>query len=362
MFPKLKKQNKNSGFTLLEILLVVGIIAILAGIVIVAINPAKMLAKTRDTQRRIGVSEISKAITQYYIDKGHFPTSLSPEINDICVTGDSATSTGFGCENLVDLSVLVPDYLPSIPTDPTGVGYKAGINHSGNPMLIASLTETGPPIIAVGTTTVAVGGGWTCGSSLSDSRDGGKTYSTVQIGSQCWMQQNINVGTMTSGGNTQGTSTSNIQKYCYNNTESNCTTYGGLYQWNQAMGGSVTEGTQGICMTGWHIPTDTEYKTLVEGQATPGCESSIGWQCSPAGSHLSNLTLNHDNSSSFTALLAGNRVTSGSFTTLNVDTNLWSSVQSGNSAWTRYLRSDFASVYRTTTDKAYGFSVRCLKD
>ena len=105
---------------------------------------------------------------------------------------------------------------------------------------------------------------WNCGDALVDSRDS-KSYSTVLIGSQCWMRENLNVGTKitsctngyagvcTTGGDTvqdQGTSCSSIQKYCYSDNEANCTTYGGLYQWNQAMCGSTTEGAQGICPTG----------------------------------------------------------------------------------------------------------------
>ena len=55
-------KNKKSGFTLLEILLVVGIIAILAGIVIVAINPAKQLATVRNTERKSDIKQINNAL------------------------------------------------------------------------------------------------------------------------------------------------------------------------------------------------------------------------------------------------------------------------------------------------------------
>jgi len=56
-------KNKKSGFTLLEILLVVGIIAILAGITIVAINPSKQLAQVRNTERKSDIKQIANAIT-----------------------------------------------------------------------------------------------------------------------------------------------------------------------------------------------------------------------------------------------------------------------------------------------------------
>ena len=76
---------------------------------------------------------------------------------------------------------------------------------------------------------------WTCGDLLVDGRDG-KTYPTVLIGSQCWMQKNLNVGTLINATTTQGTNTTLPNKWCYDNLENNCTTYGGLYSWNQAMG------------------------------------------------------------------------------------------------------------------------------
>ena len=78
MTPSITKQqenNQNSAFTLLEVLLVVGIIAILAGIVILAINPNKQLADARNAQRRTDVNTIHKALYQYAIRTGDgFPT------------------------------------------------------------------------------------------------------------------------------------------------------------------------------------------------------------------------------------------------------------------------------------------------
>ena len=64
----MKNKNPQKGFTLLEILLVVGIISILAGIVIVAINPSKQLATVRNAERKSDIKQIDSALTQYYID------------------------------------------------------------------------------------------------------------------------------------------------------------------------------------------------------------------------------------------------------------------------------------------------------
>jgi uncharacterized protein (TIGR02145 family) len=85
----------------------------------------------------------------------------------------------------------------------------------------------------------------------------GKTYNTVAIGNQCWLKENLDVGTQINGSLEQ-TNNSLIEKYCYGDLAANCTTYGGLYQWNEAMQYVTTPGTQGICPIGWHLPTQTD--------------------------------------------------------------------------------------------------------
>jgi len=55
-----------------------------------------------------------------------------------------------------------------------------------------------------------------------------------------------------------------IEKYCYDNNSDNCDEYGGLYQWNEMMEYTTTPGVQGICPTGWHLPTINEWTLLVD--------------------------------------------------------------------------------------------------
>jgi uncharacterized protein (TIGR02145 family) len=104
---------------------------------------------------------------------------------------------------------------------------------------------------------------FTCGSLLTDTRDG-KQYQTVQIGTQCWMAENLNYGSYTAITVPSDYPTNNgtVEKQCYNNDTSMCSTYGALYQWNEMMDYSNVEGSQGICPDGWHVPTDAEYSLL----------------------------------------------------------------------------------------------------
>ncbi len=184
----------------------------------------------------------------------------------------------------------------------------------------------------------------------------GQTYDTVEIGTQCWFAENLNVGTMING-TTEPTNDSTIQKWCYDNSETNCTNEGALYNWNEMMAYTTTEGTQGICPSGWHVPADAEWKTLVESQSTLGCESSTGWECDPAGTSLKS-----GGSSNFNGVLGGYRHTNGSFYVQGTNAGLWSSSESGASAWRRNLNSSNSTVGRGADDKALGFSVRCLQD
>ena len=120
-----KISNKQKGFTLLEILLVVAAIAILAGIVIIAINPSKQLGDTRNVQRRADVTTILNGVYQYAIDNnGVLPTTITPTSTEICATAIAI------CGSLIDLSVVTANekYILSIPIEPqktnaSGTGY-----------------------------------------------------------------------------------------------------------------------------------------------------------------------------------------------------------------------------------------------
>ena len=199
---------------------------------------------------------------------------------------------------------------------------------------------------------------WNCGQTLTDTRDG-KTYTTVQIGAQCWMAQNLNIGTKLNG--VPQTNNDLIEKYCYNFLESNCDIYGGLYQWDEAMQYSTSEGVKGICPAGWHLATDAEWTILT---TYLGGESIAGGKMKEAGlTHWSAPNTSATNSSGFTALPAGCDAGYGSFYYLSAGTFYWSSSEYiPTLPWLCYLSYDFEWVSRYATNNTNAFSVRCLKD
>ena len=149
------RNKKQKGFTLIEILVVIGIIAILAAVVLVAINPARQFAQARDSQRSSNLNTILNAIGQRMADnKGIF--------NGVGIDGKTCPSlptnapTGTVIDNAaggsgVDLSCLVPTYVPALPIDPSlstptiPVGYNVYQDTNGRIHVLAATQETSIP-------------------------------------------------------------------------------------------------------------------------------------------------------------------------------------------------------------------------
>ncbi|MFH0734556.1 MAG: FISUMP domain-containing protein [bacterium] len=178
----------------------------------------------------------------------------------------------------------------------------------------------------------------------------GKTYHTVQIGNQCWLKENLNVGTKINSTDEQ-TNNNIIEKYCYNNNEANCDTNGGLYQWNEALNYTASGGNkQGICPTGWHIPTFTEFETLKAVVNNDGNKLIREDQGTGSGT----------NTSGFSGLFAGYRSNDGYFSFLGEGTYFWSSTEN-DAPHAYYLALGESGVSLYDVDKEDGFSVRCLQ-
>ena len=194
----------------------------------------------------------------------------------------------------------------------------------------------------------------------------GNYYKTVTIGgekevAQIWMAENLNVGTMILTVHNQGEN-GTIEKYCYNDDMNNCNIYGGLYQWDEMMQYVTTEGVQGLCPPGWHLPSEEEWLTMLN---FLGGESLAGKVMKEVGNaHWVNNS-NATNSSGFTALPGGARIDNVSFWAIQYRGIMWTT--SPDEVF------DFKARFRTfdslqdavpveSGDKAMGLSVRCMKD
>jgi uncharacterized protein (TIGR02145 family) len=219
-----------------------------------------------------------------------------------------------------------------------GKGYWVKVNENGKIILIAdSIGTFGKPCPSTPTVTYE-----------------GKTYNTVQVGNQCWLRENLDVGTRIDGSQDQ-TNNSTIEKYCYNNNPANCTMYGGLYQWNEIMQYTTIAGTQGICPSGWHIPTCDEFQTLKTAVGSDGNALKEIGQGSGDGAGT--------NISGFSALLAGDWVHPFFFLELGYYAYFCSSTFiPGYGQCSLELWYDSRIVFLIDNPLDDGFSVRCVKD
>jgi len=201
-----------------------------------------------------------------------------------------------------------------------------------------------------------------CGDILVDERDG-QEYTTLLLGTQCWMGENLNIGVQILS-NVVPTNNDTIEKCCYNNNAAYCDTLGGLYRWDEMMGYELTEGVQGVCPDGWHVPDDGEWKTLelFLGMDQAQVDLNNTWRGTDEGTQLK-----VGGSSGFEALLSGKASSTGTFSygpgTSNPYEYYWTSTEAGSNGMRRCLRQSTGTVGRWDTfPKTYSMSIRCLKD
>jgi len=175
----------------------------------------------------------------------------------------------------------------------------------------------------------------------------GQTYTTVEIGNQCWMKENLNYETGIS--------------WCFENNPSHCDAYGRLYDWETALT---------VCPVGWHLPGDNEWKILEkqlgmsqsEADAIEWRGTDEGWKMKSTSGWMDNG--NGSNSSNFLALPGGLRDAYDGFDLINESAVFWTSTEGSvsYSSWCRVLDYEQKGVFRQNYTKASGFSVRCLKN
>ena len=363
---ELTKQQPNNNnhnqpaFTLIELLVVIAIIGILTALAVVSLQNSRRSA--RDAKRLSDVKQIQIALELYYQDNSSYPPTLSP--------GDTLATNSI-------------TYMETIPYPPTIIdgdcstsSYTYSTSNDQSYYNIHFCLSNSIGFLPAGEVVASPRGlgTWTCGERLLDERDN-QSYATVQIGSQCWMAENLNIGTRIDG---VTTSTDNdiIEKYCYNNNESDCDTYGGLYQWNEAMN-YTTSTSQGICPDGWHVPTFNEIETLnlyLSSSSNPQYQcggnsnyfakslaSTFGWTSNTITCAVGN-NQSINNSSGFNAFPVGYRHYTGPFTGRSSSFWFWSSTSYlSDKAYYRQINTSATlgccADYRTS-----GFSIRCLKN
>lgn len=209
-----------------------------------------------------------------------------------------------------------------------------------------------------------------CGSQLVDERDG-QTYFTVNIGEQCWMAENLNVGVMVDVSDVQQDNDI-LEKHCYNNDISNCDTYGGQYTWDEMMQYTLVEMAQGVCPAGWHIPSDLEWKimeralgmTVEESDGTSWRGTDEGGQLKSGGTSFWNPpNTGATNTVLFSALPSGMVWNDGSSSGIGDFALFWTSTSIlETQAWYRYLHTDETRIYRVDGYRQNSTPVRCVKD
>lgn len=199
----------------------------------------------------------------------------------------------------------------------------------------------------------------------------GNVYNTVQVGSQCWMKENLRTTRYPDNAIlTEGTELSDSIAYYYlpSTEESEIALYGVLYNWTAAVAGSA----QGICPIGWHVPTADEWMELhryVASKSEYLCgsgpnsiskalASNYGWRPSISSCDTGDTTTVH-NATGFSALPTGRYPDNH----IGVNAYFWTSTEVSNAnATVRYLNYSTSNFSEGSIRKEYAASVRCLKD
>jgi uncharacterized protein (TIGR02145 family) len=251
---------------------------------------------------------------------------------------DNITSDGSGgglfSSSLTDLTIGTKYYVRAYATNNMGTGY-------GNEV---SFTQSEPILDA-----------------------DGNAYSVVTIGAQVWLGENLRTTKLNDGTAipyvTQGQAWTNLTTpgFCwYENSESgNKEVYGGLYNW-------YALATEKLCPTGWHVPSSTEFGTLL---TTLGGDLVAGGKLKETGyAHWTTPNLGAINSSGFTGLPGGGRYSlysdGGAFSDQRLKGYFWSSTEAHYSytAFSYDLTYDQNNVYKSEYNKSDGGSIRCLRN
>jgi uncharacterized protein (TIGR02145 family) len=205
---------------------------------------------------------------------------------------------------------------------------------------------------------------FTCGDDIEHE---GYSYSTVQIGDQCWFSENCRYLPEVSSLAAWSFTDPYYYVYDYQGTDveeaiatDNYETYGVLYNWPAVM-------TEGVCPTSWHVPSDEEWQSMEMFLGmSPSEASSAGWRGTDEGYQMKSTSGwdangNGSNSSGFNGL-PGGLCDSNDCRNFGYYGYWRSSSESGSYSWMRELGSYHDYVNRTNFNHDYGLSARCIKD
>ncbi len=189
----------------------------------------------------------------------------------------------------------------------------------------------------------------------------GNVYTTVTIGSQVWMAENLKTTKYNDGTKilnvTDDDEWENLSSaaYCwYDNDINNGNIYGALYNWYAVHTGK-------LCPIGWHVPTDEEWTELID---YLGGENVAGGKLKETNTtHWKKPNTGATNETCFTALPSGVRDSNGSFFKVVYYGHWWSATEYGaNRAWFRFISYYYSNVLRHVSHKNPGLSIRCVRD
>ena len=201
----------------------------------------------------------------------------------------------------------------------------------------------------------------------------GNVYNVLSIGNQCWMKENLKTTHYNNGvaiptglSNAQWQATTNGACADYDNNPTNTAAFGKLYNWY------AVADSNGLCPTGWHEPEEWEWNVLVKTIDTSADTTCIICdQSQTAGGAMKEIGLTHwrspnagaTNSSGFRGLPGGCRNSSGTYNPFGANGYWWCAPQYNSvNAYFRMLSFIDSVVYCDYNSKAYGFSVRCVRD
>ena len=301
--------------------------------------------------------------------------SVTNEIQDLQLVGNLLSLNNNGAATTIDLSPYLDNTNTQLDsTDITNLGFVAGgitteVDGSvTNEIQQLSVSSSGDTLYLQNGGFVIIPGISLANVPVSPITDAdGNVYTSVKIGTQEWMVQNLRTTKYSDGtaipnvtGNTQWKALSTGAWCHYDNDSSQYeATYGKLYNWHAV-------NTSKLCPTDWHVPTDAEWTVLTDylsanghdGKEGTALKATSGWSSGGNGT----------DEYGWLGLPGGYRDANGNFGRIDVNGYWWSSSEDnkGNSwisdAWVRYIHSGFGNVYRNYSYKEDGFSVRCLSD